>query len=65
MQTNPSYLGGPAALKQAAELLASAKNPVIVSGGGVVMADGVDAVKALAEALKVLDFTPKNNNLII
>ena len=26
------------------------------------MADGVDAVKALAEALKVLDFTPKNNN---
>ena len=29
------------------------------------MADGVDAVKALAEALKVLDFTPKNNNLII
>jgi len=45
--------GGPAALKQAAELLASAKNPVIVSGGGVVMADGVDAVKALAETLKV------------
>jgi hypothetical protein len=33
--------------------LSSAKNPVIVSGGGVVMADGVDQVKALAEALKV------------
>jgi sulfoacetaldehyde acetyltransferase len=43
--------GGSAALDQAAELLAQAKFPVIVSGGGVVMADGVDECKALAERL--------------
>merc|ERR1719356_1799119 len=45
--------GGPAALQQATEILAAAKNPVIVSGGGVVMADGVDQVQALADALKI------------
>merc|ERR1719167_960307 len=44
--------GGPEALAQAASLLASAKNPVIVSGGGVVMADGVDQVVKLAESLQ-------------
>lgn len=43
--------GGSEALDQAAELLAQAKFPVIVSGGGVVMADGVDECKALAERL--------------
>jgi len=45
--------GGPESIAQAAELLASAKNPVIISGGGVVMADGVDQVVKLAESLKV------------
>merc|ERR1719187_1382769 len=44
--------GGPAAVAEAAALLRSAANPVIVSGGGVVMADGVDSVVALAEALQ-------------
>lgn len=43
--------GGERSLDEAAELLANAKNPVIVSGGGVVMADGVEACKALAERL--------------
>ncbi len=43
--------GGGHALDQAAEMLANAQFPVIVSGGGVVMADGVDACKALAERL--------------
>lgn len=43
--------GGPKSLDEAAELLAEARFPVIVSGGGVVMADGVDACKALAERL--------------
>ncbi|MFM8239932.1 MAG: sulfoacetaldehyde acetyltransferase [Actinomycetota bacterium] len=43
--------GGGHALNQAAEMLANAQFPVIVSGGGVVMADGVDACKALAERL--------------
>lgn len=36
---------------QAAELLANAEHPVIVAGGGVVQADGVDAVRELAEYL--------------
>ncbi|MFW3616832.1 sulfoacetaldehyde acetyltransferase [Billgrantia antri] len=43
--------GGTKTLTEAAELLASAKFPVIVSGGGVVMADGVEACQALAERL--------------
>ncbi|MCE8043483.1 sulfoacetaldehyde acetyltransferase [Halomonas daqingensis] len=43
--------GGTKTLDEAAELLAGAKFPVIVSGGGVVMSDGVDACKALAERL--------------
>lgn len=43
--------GGEQSLNEAADLLASAKFPVIVSGGGVVMADGVDQCVALAERL--------------
>ena len=45
--------GGPESLREAASLLASAKNPVIISGGGVVMADGVDQVVKLAETCQV------------
>ena len=43
--------GGDKSLNEAANLLADAKFPVIISGGGVVMGDGVDACKALAERL--------------
>lgn len=43
--------GGEASLNEAAELLATAKFPVIIAGGGVVMADGVEECKALAERL--------------
>ncbi|WP_240618160.1 sulfoacetaldehyde acetyltransferase [Halomonas heilongjiangensis] len=43
--------GGTKTLNEAAELLAKAEFPVIVSGGGVVMADGVEACQALAERL--------------
>ncbi len=43
--------GGENSLNEAADLLAQAKFPVIISGGGVVMADGVDECKALAERL--------------
>jgi sulfoacetaldehyde acetyltransferase len=43
--------GGERTLGEAAELLASAEFPVIVSGGGVVNADAVDECKALAERL--------------
>ena len=42
--------GGPESLREAASLLASARNPVIISGGGVVMADGVAQCVELAEA---------------
>jgi sulfoacetaldehyde acetyltransferase len=43
--------GGAQSLDEAAELLASAKFPVIIAGGGVVMADGVAQCQALAERL--------------
>ncbi len=43
--------GGSNSLDQAADLLAQAKFPVIISGGGVVMADAVEDCKALAERL--------------
>jgi len=43
--------GGEKSLDDAAELLANAKFPVIISGGGVVMADGVEECKAFAERL--------------
>lgn len=44
--------GGEKNLDEAAELLAQAKFPVIISGGGVVFSQGVDACKALAERLQ-------------
>jgi sulfoacetaldehyde acetyltransferase len=44
--------GGGASLDAAAELLAQAKFPVIIAGGGVVMSNGVAAAIALAEALE-------------
>lgn len=43
--------GGEKSLSEAAELLAEAKFPVIISGGGVVMSDGIEQCKALAERL--------------
>jgi len=43
--------GGEKTLNEASDLLASAEFPVIVSGGGVINADGVDECKALAERL--------------
>jgi sulfoacetaldehyde acetyltransferase len=43
--------GGENSLNEAAELLATAKFPVIISGGGVVMADAIEECKALAERL--------------
>ncbi|NMO03109.1 sulfoacetaldehyde acetyltransferase [Gordonia sp. TBRC 11910] len=43
--------GGSSSLDAAAALIAEAEFPVIVSGGGVVMADAVEECKALAERL--------------
>ena len=43
--------GGDDSLNAAAEALANAKFPVLISGGGVVMSGGIDACKALAERL--------------
>ena len=43
--------GGEESLAAAAELLATARFPVILAGGGVVMGDAVEECKALAERL--------------
>ena len=43
--------GADESLDEAADLLAEAKFPVIVSGGGVIFSDGVDECVALAEIL--------------
>lgn len=43
--------GGEQSLNDAADLLASAKNPVIISGGGVVNAGAIEECKRLAERL--------------
>ncbi|MFQ5773153.1 MAG: sulfoacetaldehyde acetyltransferase [Kiloniellaceae bacterium] len=43
--------GGRRSLERAAKALAGAQFPVIVAGGGVVMSDGQEEVKALAEYL--------------
>ena len=43
--------GGRESLDRAAELLAGARYPVIIAGGGLVMGDGVDAARQLAEWL--------------
>ncbi len=44
--------GGPESLDEAASLIAAAQFPVILSGGGVVMSQGVDEVVKLAEHLQ-------------
>ena len=43
--------GGESSLAEAIELLETAKFPVIIAGGGVVMGDAVEECKALAERL--------------
>ena len=43
--------GGERTLNEAADLLAGARFPVMISGGGVVMADGIAETVALAERL--------------
>ncbi|WP_321896434.1 sulfoacetaldehyde acetyltransferase [Paraburkholderia heleia] len=43
--------GGAESLNEAADLIAAAKFPVIISGGGVVMGDAIEACEALAERL--------------
>merc|ERR1712187_667279 len=43
--------GGAQSLKTAAALLSEAKFPVILNGAGVILADGIDASRRLAERL--------------
>ncbi len=50
-QTTERSAGGSESLDRAAELLASARRPVVLAGGGLVMGDGVDAARRLAEHL--------------
>jgi sulfoacetaldehyde acetyltransferase len=45
--------GADESLDEAADLLAKAKFPVMVSGGGVIFSDGVEEAKALAEYLQM------------
>jgi len=45
--------GADEALDEAAELLASAKFPVMVAGGGVIFSGGIEEAKALAEYLQM------------
>jgi len=45
--------GGPSSLESAAELLRTAKNPVILAGGGVVIGRATESVKALAEYMDI------------
>lgn len=47
----PGGIGNPEQFAAAVEVLKNAKNPVIVSGRGVVDADCVDTIKAMAEYL--------------
>ncbi|MDE2773936.1 MAG: sulfoacetaldehyde acetyltransferase [Gemmatimonadota bacterium] len=51
-QTIGHGAGDPAALQEAAAILAEAEFPVMLVGGGVAMADGVEQAKALAEYLR-------------
>ncbi len=50
-QTIERSAGGSQSLDAAARLLADSKFPVIMAGGGVIMADGVSETRALAEYL--------------
>merc|ERR1712186_306421 len=43
--------GGAKSVAEAADMLSKAKFPVILNGAGVILADGVDASKQLAEKL--------------
>ncbi|CAE8645131.1 unnamed protein product [Polarella glacialis] len=43
--------GGKESVKRAADLLSKAKFPVILNGAGVILADGIDASRKLAEKL--------------
>ena len=43
--------GGVESIQKAVEIIKQAKNPVIISGGGVGMSGGVAEIKALAEFL--------------
>lgn len=54
--------GGAEAVRRAVDILAKAKFPVIVMGGGVVMADAADSARALAEYLNTPVVTSYQHN---
>jgi sulfoacetaldehyde acetyltransferase len=54
--------GGAEAVREAVDILATAKFPVIVMGGGVVMADAGESARALAEYLQMPVVTSYQHN---
>ncbi|HBR17635.1 MAG: acetolactate synthase, large subunit, biosynthetic type [Deltaproteobacteria bacterium RIFCSPLOWO2_12_FULL_43_16] len=56
----PTYKGHPGQIKKAVELIFKAKRPVLYTGGGVVLSDASDELKAFAERL----YIPVTNTLM-
>ncbi|RMG01530.1 MAG: biosynthetic-type acetolactate synthase large subunit [Nitrospirae bacterium] len=50
---NPKYEGNKFMIKQAASAIQKAKKPVIIAGGGVVLSDASEELKALAETTDI------------
>lgn len=47
----PNYKGHPGQIKKAVDLIMSAKRPVVYAGGGVILSDAADELRAFAEKL--------------
>ncbi len=50
---NPTYHGNKWMIKQAAQMITKAKNPVIMAGGGVILSGASKELKELAELTKI------------
>jgi acetolactate synthase I/II/III large subunit len=56
----PNYAGHPGQIKKAMKLIASAKRPVLYTGGGVIISNAANELTALAETLSI----PVTNTLM-
>ena len=50
---NPTYQGHPGQIKKAAKLIAQAKRPIIYAGGGVILSNAHNELRALAEKTRI------------